>query len=91
MTSVLVRISGKVQGVGFRWATVTEARRLKLTGWVRNRRDGSVEAHFEGPSATVDAMLAWCNTGPVHARVDAVALSDTPPGGFVSFDEYPTA
>lgn len=67
-------IEGLVQGVGFRWSTVTEARRLGLRGWVRNRRDGSVEALVAGDEAQVIALLAWAKRGPAGARVDRVTV-----------------
>jgi len=65
-------ISGRVQGVWFRGWTVDEAAARGLDGWVRNRRDGTVEAVFQGPPETVDAMIALCWQGPPAARVDAV-------------------
>jgi acylphosphatase len=68
-----VRISGRVQGVWFRSWTVDEARRRGLEGWVRNRRDGTVEALFAGPARAVDDMIAACWQGPPAARVEAVA------------------
>jgi acylphosphatase len=65
-------IRGRVQGVGYRaWVEYT-AHDHGLTGWVRNRRDGAVEAVFAGPSQAVDAMLAACRRGPPGARVDSV-------------------
>lgn len=67
-------ISGRVQGVGFRYALADEARARKLSGWVRNRRDGSVEALVAGPDADVEAVVAWAHHGPPAARVDAVAV-----------------
>lgn len=73
---VIARIVGRVQGVGFRAWTANEARRLGLAGWVRNRRDGSVEALFVGPAECVAAMLAACRKGPSAARVQAVTESD---------------
>jgi acylphosphatase len=71
---VIVRlvISGRVQGVGFRaWTEVTAAQR-GMEGWVRNRRDGSVEALFVGSQYDVDAMIALCRVGPPGARVDSI-------------------
>ena len=65
-------ISGRVQGVGFRYATYRQAVSLGLTGWVANRYDGSVEAEFEGPRSALDLMLDWCKTGPRYADVQHV-------------------
>jgi acylphosphatase len=67
-----VTIRGRVQGVGYRAFVDHEARTRKLEGWVRNRRDGRVEAVFAGPAATVVAMIAACRQGPSSARVEAV-------------------
>ncbi len=69
---VLVRIEGRVQGVWYRGWTVHEATRRRLSGWVRNRSDGSVEALFAGPKPAVDAMLEACWRGPPSARVSNV-------------------
>ena len=71
-TSVRLVIRGRVQGVGFRYALQREALARGLAGWVRNRRDGSVEAVFAGPAETVAAMIEACRHGPGSARVDAV-------------------
>ncbi len=65
-------IRGRVQGVGFRYWTMIEAIRLGVAGWVRNRRDGSVEALFKGQAEAVADMVARCRNGPEFARVDAV-------------------
>ena len=75
-----VVVRGRVQGVGFRaWAEIT-ALELGIEGWVRNRRDGSVEALFAGPSELVDAMIEDCRQGPPGARIEALdhreAVSD---------------
>ncbi|HEY2967548.1 MAG TPA: acylphosphatase [Casimicrobiaceae bacterium] len=67
-------ISGQVQGVGFRYALADEARARNLRGWVRNRRDGSVEAVVAGPEADVEAVIAWARRGPPAARVSRVAV-----------------
>jgi acylphosphatase len=67
-----VTISGRVQGVGYRAFVDDEARARHLEGWVRNRRDGRVEAVFAGPEQAVTAMIAACRRGPSSARVDAV-------------------
>ena len=67
-------ISGRVQGVFFRVETQRTAERFGVSGWVRNRRDGSVEAVFEGAQQAVDAVLAWCKEGPNLAVVKNVAV-----------------
>jgi acylphosphatase len=68
-----VVIRGRVQGVGYRAWVDYQARRLGLHGWVRNRRDGSVEAVFDGAEDVVATMIASCRRGPASARVDDVA------------------
>ena len=65
-------ISGRVQGVFFRMETKRAADGFGVFGWVRNRRDGTVEAVFEGDRDRVDAVLEWCKEGPPHARVSDV-------------------
>jgi acylphosphatase len=72
-------IEGRVQGVGFRYALADQARARKLSGWVRNRRDGSVEALVAGPEADVEALIAWSHRGPPAARVSAVKVEAAPP------------
>ncbi len=67
-------VSGRVQGVGFRWATRSEASRLGLTGWVRNLPDDRVEIHAEGNSDQIAGFLEWCDTGPGGAQVTAVEV-----------------
>ncbi len=69
-----VVVSGRVQGVWFRGTTYDQARALGLTGWVKNRWDGAVEAVFEGPRSKVQQMVAWCYRGPRLARVESVDL-----------------
>ena len=71
---VHVLIEGRVQGVFFRASTRDEARARGLTGWVRNRPDGRVEAVFEGDKQVVENMLAWCRKGPSYAYVDRVEI-----------------
>ena len=72
MVARQIRVSGRVQGVGFRAALQDEATRRGVTGWVRNRSDGSVEALLQGPQAAVEALIAWTRRGPPGARVDGV-------------------
>ncbi len=67
-----VRIEGRVQGVWFRGWAAEQATARGLTGWIRNRRDGSVEALFAGPAAAVEDMLRTCREGPPAAAVSAV-------------------
>jgi acylphosphatase len=67
-------ISGQVQGVGVRYALADEARARNLRGWVRNRRDGSVEAVVAGPEGDVEAVIAWARHGPPAAQVTRVAV-----------------
>jgi acylphosphatase len=80
-----VLVSGRVQGVFFRATCARRARTLGLGGSVRNMPDGRVEAVFEGPSEDVEAMVAWCRTGPEHARVDEVEVSEEPITGVHTF------
>lgn len=67
-----LRITGQVQGVGYRAAFQRQASSLQLSGWVRNRRDGSVEALVEGDAAALEAIVAWARRGPPGASVAAV-------------------
>ena len=91
MTTHLVVLSGRVQGVGFRDWLGDEATQRGIDGWVRNRRDGTVEALLHGEDAAVAALLLLCRDGPPHAYVRDVALSpsDPPPGP--GFRRLPTA
>jgi acylphosphatase len=84
-----LRIHGLVQGVGFRYSLHREAVRLGLAGWVRNRRDGTVEAVVAGPAAAVDAMVAWSHRGPPSSRVTSVVVTEEE-GHFEGFDQRPT-
>ena len=85
-------ITGLVQGVGFRFHMERKARELGVTGWVRNRRDGSVEAVFAGGPDVVRAVIEACRRGPRMAQVDAVDVDpvdlDILPEGFT---QLPTA
>ena len=86
-TRAHVWISGIVQGVAFRYYTRRQAVHLGLTGWVRNLRDGRVEAVFEGDSDHIENMLAWCREGPPGARVDEMkAERSQATGEFETFD-----
>ncbi len=83
-------IEGIVQGVGFRYAFQAQAVRLGLSGWVRNRRDGTVEAVVSGTPDAVEAMIAWAHAGPPSARVTRVEVSPTD-ASFTDFELRPTA
>ena len=84
-------IFGRVQGVFFRATTQQQAAGLQLAGWVRNRRDGTVELVAEGPAEQVDALIAWCHDGPPMARVDRVEHTRTEPIGLTGgFDVRPS-
>jgi len=76
-----VIITGRVQGVGFRYDTQRSAQRIGVCGWVRNRRDGSVEGVFEGEKERVQRMLDWCQRGAALARVEQVSLAWEPFNG----------
>lgn len=80
-----VVVTGRVQGVGFRWSTQHEAQRIGATGWVRNRPDGSVEAVVEGSEHVVEAMLRWLRRGPASAAVIGVEIIPVEPSGAVAF------
>lgn len=82
-----VRLFGRVQNVGFRYATADEARRRHLSGWVRNLDSGGVEAVFQGSRAAVEAVLRWCHEGPPGAYVRDVRVGwDEPPEPLSTFE-----
>ena len=83
-------IVGRVQGVGFRWWAVREASRLRLDGWVRNRRDASVELLAIGDPAALDQLAERCAEGPSGARVDRVQCLAAEDDGSTGFGERPT-
>lgn len=91
MPSARLRITGRVQGVGYRAWAVQTAGRLGLRGWVRNRSDGSVEALAIGPGDAVAAMIEACRQGPFAARVTDVEASPAADDGSEGFVPRPTA
>jgi len=91
LRTVRVRIEGRVQGVGYRYWTERAADKLHLAGWVRNRRDGSVEAVFSGDAGDVSEMLERCKDGPHSAHVTAVTVTEEGASAPTGFDVLPTA
>jgi acylphosphatase len=89
--TVRALVTGRVQGVGYRAWAAGEARQLGLKGWVRNRRDGSVEAMLSGPAETIDRMLTACHEGPPSALVSGVEVSDSAEPVGPDFRVLPTA
>ncbi|MGB5963140.1 MAG: acylphosphatase [Coleofasciculaceae cyanobacterium] len=81
-----VFVSGKVQGVGYRFSALDEARRLGINGWVKNLLDRRVEAVFEGSKAVVEEMIEWCNQGPPGAVVQDVMVEYETPQGLQGFE-----
>lgn len=75
-SSKRVVVRGRVQGVGFRFATRAEAERLGVNGWVRNRADGSVEAELRGTEQQIEQMLDWLKRGPDDAMVTSLEVSE---------------
>ncbi len=89
--SARLRITGRVQGVGYRAWAMRAAASLGLRGWVRNRQDGAVEALVIGDDDKVGAMIELCREGPYAARVTDIAITDAPDDGSVGFTARPTA
>ena len=85
-----VTIRGRVQGVGYRAFVEHEARQRQISGWVRNRRDGGVEAVIAGSAEAIDALIARCHAGPSGARVDMVRVLDEPDQVDPGFTVRPT-
>jgi len=84
-----LQISGRVQGVGFRYHMARAARQFGVTGWVRNRRDGGVEAMVSGMPDAVEKIIAWARRGPESAVVSSVEITEAS-GSFANFDTLPT-
>lgn len=80
-SAVHLVVAGRVQGVAFRARAVAEATRLGLSGWVRNRMDGTLEARAEGAPEAVEAFVAWCHRGPPAAQVEEVQVTPVPVTG----------
>jgi acylphosphatase len=89
-----IRVRGRVQGVGFRYALRDEAQRLGLAGWVRNCADGSVEALLQGEAQAVEALVRWARRGPRAARVERLANAEPEPQfdrPYSGFEIWPSA
>jgi acylphosphatase len=85
-----LRIHGRVQGIGYRHSMLSRAVAAGITGWVRNRRDGTVEAMVAGPARAVEEIIAWARRGPQGAVVTRVDVEDAE-GEFESFEQLPSA
>ena len=83
-------ISGRVQGVGYRDWLRSKARARGVSGWVRNRLDGSVEALLAGEADDIRTIIAACHRGPPHARVDTIAEAEASPPAEPGFHRLPT-
>lgn len=90
MRRVHVTVRGDVQGVGYRYTMLIVAREAGAAGWVRNRRDGSVEAEIEGTAGQVDEVLAWMAEGPPGSHVRSAEVTDTAATGERGFEVLPS-
>ncbi len=86
MIHITIRVSGKVQGVNFRFSARREAEELGLTGFVKNEPDGSVYIEVEGPFEQVDKFVEWCKEGPPRAMVENVITKEGEVRGFTRFE-----
>jgi len=84
-TCVIITISGRVQGVGFRYFLLHQARKLDIKGFAKNLPDGSVYVEAEGSREMLDVFIEFCKTGPMRARVDKFELQNCPKQGFKEF------
>jgi acylphosphatase len=83
------RVSGRVQGVGFRYSAIREAQRLRINGWVRNASKGDVEVWAEGAPEKLAAFLEWLHKGPQFSRIDMVDTEEKKCKGYYDFNvEY---
>jgi acylphosphatase len=89
-TTLRIRVSGRVQGVGYRDALCVQAEQLGIAGWVRNRSDGTVEALLQGDADAVEALLAWARKGPPAARVASLDAQPAQPAELAGFKRLPT-
>ena len=89
-TTKHLRLSGRVQGVFFRESMCREAAKLGVSGWVRNRRDGSLEAMLQGEAAQVETLVTWAKRGPPAAQVESMEISEGE-GEFTGFEKLPNS
>ena len=80
-----INVSGKVQGVGFRWNAATEARKLSISGFVKNLSNGNVYIEAEGLPSQLEAFVRWCKKGPAFGLVYSVDVEVLPPAGYTEF------
>lgn len=84
--AIQAHVTGRVQGVSFRWYAQERARSLGVAGWVRNEPDGSVLLHAEGDDEAVDSLVEWCRQGPSMAKVSDVAVRPVTATGATGFE-----
>ncbi len=84
--AIILQISGRVQGVGFRYYTQKKVDELGIKGYAKNRPDGSVFIEAEGEEETLEAFVFWCEEGPAWARVSKVEKQEIPPQGYQQFE-----
>jgi Acylphosphatases len=80
-----IHVTGRVQGVGFRWQAANEARNLGITGYVKNLSDGSVYIEAEGSGEQLNAFIEWCKKGPGYSLVESVNADSFPPVNYIDF------
>jgi acylphosphatase len=80
-----ITVSGRVQGVGFRWSAAAEARKFGITGFVRNLPNGNVYIEAEGSPSQLDDFVAWCKIGPAFGFVESVDTESLPPVNYGEF------
>lgn len=83
--SISLKITGKVQGVGFRYSALNKATELGIKGFVKNQSDGSVYIEAESPKEIIDQFIEWCWKGPSWARVDNILVNDLPKQDYTHF------
>ena len=83
--SIKINIYGRVQGVGFRYSTLQKANELGITGFVKNRMDGSVYIEADGEPETLEKFILWCHYGPSRAIIDEVKTADIPYNNYKKF------